>query len=74
MGRLSLGLCWQTDKVEKISQFKLKKQKKKKLYLMRENFVPTIHSLRKESTNKQTKKDLIPKTVASDDPLISRNV
>ena len=42
LGRLSLGLCWQTDKVEKISQFKLKK-KKQTVFLMSENFVPTIH-------------------------------
>ena len=58
LGRLSLGLCWQTDKVEKISQFKLKKKKtgkKKTVFLMSENFVPTIHSLKKESTNKQKK-------------------
>lgn len=62
LGRLSLGLCWQTDKVEKISQFKLKKtEKEKTVYLMRENFVPTIHYSRKESTNKQTKKISSPK-------------
>lgn len=63
LGRLSLGLCWQTDKVEKISQFKLKKKKagkEKTVFLMSENFVPTIHSLKKR-INQQTKKIPSPK-------------
>ena len=52
LGRLSLGLCWQTDKVEKISQFKLKK--KKTNCLPNEwKFCSNNTSLKKESTNKQ---------------------
>ena len=76
LGRLNLGLCWQTDKVEKISQFKLKKKKKtgKKNCLPNEWKFCSNNTFLKKRINQQTKKDLIPKTVATDDPLISRNV